>query len=84
MTLKKPQYPSGGNELAPSPCRRGFIASLAAALSVSPLVFATSSYGQTMKTSDNAVLVAEAPAARQADRASIRPFTYRASDAELE
>ena len=36
-----------------------------------------------MTTSDTAVL-AEAPAARQADKNAIRPFTYRASQAELD
>ena len=61
MTFKKPQYPAG---------RRSFIAAVhaVAALSATPFVFPSLTYGKTMKTSDDAVLVAQAPAARPADR----------------
>jgi pimeloyl-ACP methyl ester carboxylesterase len=76
VTIKKPQYPS--------PARRGFIARSVAALAVSPFVFPSLNYAKTMKTSDDAVLVATAPAARQPDDRLIRPFTYRASQAELD
>ena len=75
MTTKKPQSPPG---------RRGFIARSLAALSASPFLFSSLTYGKTMKTSDDAVLVAAAPAARQADDRLIRPFSYRASQAELD
>jgi pimeloyl-ACP methyl ester carboxylesterase len=75
MTLKKPQYPS----LA----RRGFIARVAAALSVSPFVFPALNYANIMKTDTEAVLAA-APATRQAANPSIRPFTYRASQSDLD
>jgi len=75
MTLKKPQYPPG---------RRGFIARSLAALSASAVVFPSLTYGKTMRTSDDAVLVATAPAARQADKNAIRPFTYRAPQSELD
>ena len=37
-----------------------------------------------MTTSDEAVLVAQAPAARPADSNAIRPFTYRAPQSELD
>jgi pimeloyl-ACP methyl ester carboxylesterase len=75
MTTKKPQSPPG---------RRGFIARSLAALSASPFLFPSLTYGKTMKTSDDAVLVASAPAARPADKNAVRPFTYRASQAELD
>jgi pimeloyl-ACP methyl ester carboxylesterase len=75
MTFKKPQYPPG---------RRSFIARSLAALSATPFLFPSLTYGKTMKTSDDAVLVATAPAARPADKNSIRPFSYRASQAELD
>jgi pimeloyl-ACP methyl ester carboxylesterase len=57
-----------------------------AALSVGLFVFASPDYAQTMTTSDaDAVVVAAAPATRQAaeDR-SIRPFTVRIPQAELD
>jgi pimeloyl-ACP methyl ester carboxylesterase len=75
MALKKPQYPP----LA----RRGFIARVAAAISVSPFVFPSLNYAETMTTSDTEVLAA-APDTRQAQKSSIRPFTYRASQSELD
>jgi pimeloyl-ACP methyl ester carboxylesterase len=99
MTLKKPQYPSGCDKLVISQSRspkaalsstlsrRDFLARSAAALSVSPFVFASSNFAKdmTMTTSDTeAVLVAAAPATRQAQDPSIRPFTYHASQAELD
>jgi pimeloyl-ACP methyl ester carboxylesterase len=76
VTIKKPQYPS--------PTRRSFIARSVAALAVSPFAFPSLTYGKTMTTSDDAVLVAQAPAARQADQNAIRPFTYRAPQSELD
>jgi pimeloyl-ACP methyl ester carboxylesterase len=75
MTRKKP--PS-------SPLtRRGFVARSIAALFISPFVFASPSHAKdtTLTTDAEAVAIAEAPAARQSG--SIRPFTYRATDAEL-
>ena len=95
MTLKKP-YPQGCDNLVlsrsrssdtaltPSLTRRGFLASSVAAISVSPFVFASPNHAKetTMTTDTEAVAVAQAPAVRQA--ASIRPFTYRAPQAELD
>jgi pimeloyl-ACP methyl ester carboxylesterase len=66
LTLKKLQQ---------SP-RRSFLAR-SAALSVSPFVFASANFAKaTMTTSEiDAVVIAEAPATRQAADSSIRPFT---------
>jgi pimeloyl-ACP methyl ester carboxylesterase len=76
MSTKKPQHPAL--------TRRGFIARVAAALSVSPFVFPSLNYAETMKTSTDAVLAA-APATRQPARdPSIRPFTYLAPQAKLD
>src|SRR5580765_6500736 len=98
MTFKKPpsrprRNPPGlsrsrsQDPAAPwSPARRGFLARTVAALSASPFVFPSSSYANTMKNSDtDAVLVAAAPATRRAaDGLAIRPFTFHASQAELD
>lgn len=98
MTLKKPQYPPGCDELvlsrSPSPnvalswslTRRDFLARSAAALSVGPFVFASPNHAKetTMTTATEGVVVAQAPATRQtAGNTSIRPFSYRATDEEL-
>src|SRR4051812_35179762 len=98
MTIKKPQCPARCDELARSRSRsaktvlsssltrRDFL-SRSAALSVSPFVFAASNYAKdtTMTTADTDAAVAAAPATRQAtEDSSIRPFKYRASDAELD
>lgn len=96
MTLKKRRYPAGRDKLglsrsrslntalSPSLTRRGFLARSVAAISVSPFVFASPNHAKetTMTTDSEAVAAAETPAARQA--ASIRPFTYRAPQAELD
>ena len=68
----------------PSLTRRDFIAG-SAALSVSPFVFTSLNHAKDkIMTSTDAVLVATAPAAAQpADSSAIRPFKYRATDAEL-
>ena len=73
-------------DLPSSLTRRDSLARSAAALSVSLFVFAFPNYGETMTTSDtDAVLVAAAPAKRQAAQdPSIRPFTYHAPQAELD
>jgi len=84
MTLKKLRNPSPGTALPSSPTRRGFIARLTAGLAATPFVFPSLTYGKIMKTSDDAVLVATAPTARQPDDRLIRPFTYRASQADLD
>ena len=75
MSIKRPLY-------APLLTRRGFIARLAAVLSLTPFAFASPNHAETM-THTNAVLAA-APAKRQAQDASIRPFTYHAPQAELD
>jgi Epoxide hydrolase N terminus len=76
MTIKKPQYPSL--------TRRGFIARVAAALSVSPFLFPSLNYAETMKTSTDAVLAA-APATRKAaEDSSIRPFRAEVPQAALD
>jgi pimeloyl-ACP methyl ester carboxylesterase len=74
MTVKKPQYPSR--------TRRRSIARLAAAVVVSPFVFPSLNYAQTMTTSTDAVRAAIQPRVAVPDTA-IRPFTFRASDAAL-
>src|SRR5262245_47983804 len=77
MTRKKPQHP---------PMTRRRFLTRSAALSVSPLVFASSTYAKdtTMTTSDDALVVAQASATRQANDPSIRPFTYKAPQAKLD
>ena len=72
---KKPRYPTL--------TRRGFIARSVAALSISPFVFPSLNHARTM-TTDTETLVATAPDARQAQKTSIRPFTYRAPQSELD
>ena len=71
MTIKKPQYPSL--------TRRGFVARVAAALSVGPFLFPSLNYAETMKTSTDAVFAA-APATRQAAK-SLDPALQRESAA---
>jgi pimeloyl-ACP methyl ester carboxylesterase len=94
MTIAKPEYPSGcgkqvlsrnrssSTPLCSSPARRDFLVRSAAAISVSQFVFASSNYAKDtiMTTADtDAVLVAATDENR-----SIRPFTYRASQSELD
>src|SRR5437879_5326033 len=70
----------------PSLTRRGFLARSVAAISVSPFVFASPNHAKetTMTTDTEAVAVAHGPAKRQAaENSSIRPFSYRATDEEL-
>src|SRR5688572_3186762 len=93
MTVKKPQYPTGRDEPDASRTRspnaaqsssltwRGFIGSSLAALSVSTFMFPSLNYAETMTTSD--AVLAAAPETRQAQKTLIRPFTYRATDSEL-
>jgi pimeloyl-ACP methyl ester carboxylesterase len=97
MALKTPQYPPGCDKLALSQSqsprtalcssltRRSFLARSAAALSVSPFLFA-SNYAKTMTASEaDAVVVAAAPATRQAtEDPSIRPFTVHVPQAKLD
>jgi pimeloyl-ACP methyl ester carboxylesterase len=98
MTSEKPQYPARCDEvvrsqrrcaktvLPSSLTRRDFLVR-STALSVSPFVFASPNHAKdmTMTTADTDAAVAAAPATTQAVEApSIRPFTYRASDAELD
>jgi len=76
MTVSKPQYPS-----LP---RRGFVARLGAALSVSLLFLPSLNYAETMKTSTDTVL-ADAPAKRKAvENPSIRPFSAKVPQAALD
>ena len=91
MTFEKPQYqarcdqrvrsrsPSRKTVLSSSLTRRDFLA-LSTALSVSPLVFSSPDYAKdtTMTTATE-----EAVVAQTAGNNSIRPFTYRATDEEL-
>src|SRR5438093_4739732 len=70
----------------PSLTRRGFLARSVAAISVSPFVFASPNHAKetTMTTDTEAVAVAHGPAKRQAaENSSIRSFSYRATDEEL-
>jgi pimeloyl-ACP methyl ester carboxylesterase len=97
MTIKNPQYPPGCDKLvlsrsqspetglSSSLTRRGFLARSAAALSISPFVFASPSRAETMTISDaDAIVVAAAPATRQAaGDGSIRAFKFHASDKAL-
>jgi pimeloyl-ACP methyl ester carboxylesterase len=91
MTFEKPQYQARCDErvrsrsrsrktvLSSSLTRRDFLA-LSTALSVSPLVFASPDHTKdtTMTTATE-----EAVVAQTAGNNSIRPFTYRATDEEL-
>ncbi len=75
MTLKKPQHPPGSS--VPSLTRRDFLARSATAISVSPFLFASPTHAKetTMITDTEAVAAGQAT--------SIRPFSYRATDEEL-
>src|SRR5262245_21821734 len=72
--------------LSSSPTRRGFLCGLLAALSVSLYAFVSPNYAEpmTMKTSDDAIVVAQASGTRQAENLSIRPFTFRAPQAQVD
>jgi hypothetical protein len=75
VSLKKSQAPD----------RRSFIVRSLATLSLGLFVFSSTDYAQTMTISNTeAVLVAAAPAARQAADLAIRPFTFHAPQAELD
>ena len=76
MTVKKPQYPSL--------TRRGFIARVAAALSVSSFVFPSLNYANTMKTETEAVLAAAPATGQAAENPSIRPFRAEVPQAALD
>src|SRR5512145_1780908 len=92
MTVKKPKHPSESDSRRPSSdiappsplTRRGFIARSVAALSVSPFLFPSLNQAKTMTTNTDAVLLATASDTREAQKTSIRPFTYRASQNELD
>src|SRR5260221_10773723 len=75
MTLKKPQHPPGSS--VPSLTRRDFLARSGTAISVSPFLFVSPTHAKetTMISDTEAVAAAQAP--------SIRPFSYRATDEEL-
>ena len=76
MTSRKPK----DNAPAPSPARRGFLASSVAALSISPFVFAC-----TTESSATGEVRAAVPAARRAPGDSrIRPFAFHAPQANLD
>src|SRR3954466_11380071 len=95
MILDKLQYPPERDKhvLTRSPktalcsplSRRDFLARWAA-LSVSPFVFASSNYAETMTTSEtDAVVAAATPAMRQAaEDTSMRPFTVHVPQARLD
>jgi pimeloyl-ACP methyl ester carboxylesterase len=76
MDLDKPQHPL---------TRRDFLAGSAAVISASPFVFASLTHAKetAMTTATEELVVAQAPAAKTVNSA-IRPFTYRASQAELD
>jgi pimeloyl-ACP methyl ester carboxylesterase len=90
MTIKKPKHLPESDSLSsysdtalPTPLtRRGFIARSVAALSVGPFVFPSLNQARTMTTDLD--VVARAPDTRQAQKTSIRPFTYRAPQSELD
>jgi pimeloyl-ACP methyl ester carboxylesterase len=74
MTLEKPQYPSL--------TRRGFVARVAAALSISLFAFPSLNYANTMKT--EAVLAVAPVTGQAAENPSIRPFSAKVPQATLD
>jgi hypothetical protein len=97
MTLEKQPSPARADKLvlarnrtidaalSSSPTRRGFLAGFVAALSVGLFAFAAPNHAQTTTTSDtDVVVVAQAPATRQAaEEGSIRPFKVQVPQAAL-
>src|SRR5687767_14508418 len=93
MTTRKPQYPlnsdkrpqtrPGQTARVSSLTRRHFLAHSIAALSVSPFLFA-SNYARSTTTYESDAVVAAAPATSAAGKGSIRPFTIRIPQRELD
>lgn len=95
MTIEKPQYPPGHDDTSParrrsgdrevaSKTRRGFITGSAAALSLGSFAFPTLNFAQTMNAIDTSTVLAAANSATATSNTAIRPFSYRAAQAELD